>query len=74
MEAAGTFELGDLVVLKSGGPTMTAARIGSLYDPNEVSCVWFVGPRKYEGEFPRNALRKFVAMRRPAAVRSVFLR
>ena len=40
---------GDLVVLKSGGPTMTVDSVNtSIFDDNKVTgivCVWFVGDR-----------------------------
>ncbi len=44
------FNPGDLVVLKSGGPTMTVEKTGKLHmtDEDAVWCVWFekVGGRQ----------------------------
>ena len=44
---------GDLVVLKSGGPTMTVDTVNTdIFDDNKITgvlCVWFVGEN---GECP----------------------
>jgi len=54
------FKLGDVVILKSGGPLMTVEALGhqtysSLPDP--VKCVWFVEKKKEVAIFPAAALR-----------------
>lgn len=35
-----TFSVGDVVILKSGGPRMTVARV----ENNKAWCVWFAKP------------------------------
>jgi uncharacterized protein YodC (DUF2158 family) len=52
---ADSFSLGDVVQLKSGGPTMTVNSI----DDNEVECVWFVKDQQQYGSFPAVVLRKY---------------
>jgi uncharacterized protein YodC (DUF2158 family) len=47
------FEVGDIVVLKSGGPDMTVASVG----PEAVVCVWFDGKRQRDGLFAFALLR-----------------
>ena len=51
---------GDLVVLKSGGPTMTVDAVNtSVFDDNKitgVSCVWFVGDKLQRVRFDHNAV------------------
>jgi uncharacterized protein YodC (DUF2158 family) len=51
---------GDLVVLKSGGPTMTVDAVNtSVFDDNKitgVSCVWFVGDKLQRVRFDLNAI------------------
>jgi len=37
-ESSQKFKIGDVVQLKSGGPTMTVSKFG---DDNRVYCVWF---------------------------------
>lgn len=50
MSTKGTYAVGDLVVLKSGGPVMTVFEIS----PNglHVNCNWFVGGKLNRGNFP----------------------
>jgi uncharacterized protein YodC (DUF2158 family) len=38
-----TLQIGDLVRLKSGGPTMTVVAEGGRSDPGVVDCAWFGG-------------------------------
>ncbi len=38
-----TFSLGDIVFLKSGGPSMTVVQIDSSETPQPVTVGWFVG-------------------------------
>lgn len=46
------FKTGDLVKLKSGGPTMT---VQSVVD-DRVYCQWFAGSKLDSGSFPRESL------------------
>jgi uncharacterized protein YodC (DUF2158 family) len=54
------FKSGDLVVLKSGGPTMTVDAVNtSIFDDNVVAgivCVWFVGDKLERVRFERDAI------------------
>jgi uncharacterized protein YodC (DUF2158 family) len=49
-----TFQPGEMVELKSGGPDMTVEAI----QPNLVCCIWFVGADVKRGQFPPAALKK----------------
>jgi uncharacterized protein YodC (DUF2158 family) len=51
-----SFNVGDLVALKSVSPTMTVSAIGTTM----VSCVWFDGSKKFQETFPPNALEHWV--------------
>lgn len=52
-----SFEIGAVVMLKSGGPTMTVTRTGrGPQGKTFVSCVWFVGEKTENGSFPPEAL------------------
>jgi uncharacterized protein YodC (DUF2158 family) len=50
-----TIEIGAIVRLKSGGPRMTAGKIGAEGRPESVQCMWF--PTDFNGMFghPDNA-------------------
>lgn len=50
-------KIGEVVVLKSGGPNMTVVSKSALSDTTDVNCSWFEGPILYNGAFPREALR-----------------
>ena len=54
------FKSGDLVVLKSGGPTMTVDAVNtSIFDDSKVTgivCVWFVGDRLERVRFEHDAI------------------
>src|SRR5437660_1025798 len=54
------FKSGDLVVLKSGGPTMTVEAVNtSIFDDSKVTgivCVWFVGDRLERVRFEHDAI------------------
>ncbi len=53
------FKIGDVVALKSGGPSMTINNIGdySPLGPNPgVSCIWFDSAKKLEDVFHPDAL------------------
>ena len=54
------FEVGNLVRLKSGGPTMTVERLVSTWNqtqPKNVSCSWFNSKdEKHTAEFHQDTL------------------
>src|SRR5260221_1965985 len=51
---------GDLVVLRSGGPTMTVDTVNTdIFDDNKITgvlCVWFVGEKLERVRFDRRAI------------------
>src|SRR6188508_2511314 len=51
---------GDLVVLKSGGPTMTVDTVNTdIFDDNKITgilCVWFVGKKLERVRFDHRAV------------------
>jgi uncharacterized protein YodC (DUF2158 family) len=55
-----TLKPGDLVVLKSGGPTMTVDTVNTdIFDDNKITgvlCVWFVGKRLQRVRFDHGAI------------------
>jgi len=53
---AKNFEVGDTVVLKSGGPAMTITSIKPIGRPGEVRTTWFAGKKNESGFFPVEAL------------------
>ena len=57
---ADTFNVGDTVQLKSGGPIMTVTYFGpdQFGASQTVQCMWFVGPDQRTGQFPPGALNK----------------
>ena len=48
---SGTFNVGDVVQLKSGGPKMTVTAVPDERGPT-VGCVWFDGKTQVHGMFP----------------------
>ena len=54
------FKSGDLVVLKSGGPTMTVDTVNTdIFDDNKITgivCVWFVGEKLERVRFEQGTL------------------
>ena len=56
-----TLKTGDLVTLKSGGPTMTIEEgtdgIGCLGITKRVACLWFAGSKLETGMFPIESLQ-----------------
>jgi len=62
-----TFQVGDVVQLKSGGVRMTVEEI----DGNDVTCVWFEGKKAERNIFAAGVLQKYtpqqpgVVSRRP---------
>lgn len=56
-----SFAIGDVVILKSGSPTMTVVDIGDYgpLGPNPgVKCFWFVGGAKKEDVFDPRTLSR----------------
>jgi uncharacterized protein YodC (DUF2158 family) len=49
------FKVGDIVVLRSGGPEMTFERVG-FFSPDTIEWQWFGGRKLEEGRFPRAPL------------------
>jgi len=47
-------KVGDVVMLKSGGPLMT---VESLSQAMKAFCIWFDGPIRYEGYFVLETLK-----------------
>ena len=54
------FKAGDVVKLKSGGPTMTVKQVGKFgYDEHEsAECQWFDGTKPMSETFPLTSLNK----------------
>lgn len=57
---AAKFKPGDIVQLKSGGPSMTVAE-ESKYDRGEYICIWFKGASKEKGSFVADILKPYEA-------------
>jgi uncharacterized protein YodC (DUF2158 family) len=55
------FKSGDLVVLKSGGPTMTVDTVNTdIFDDDKITgvlCVWFVGDKLQRVRFDPGAIK-----------------
>lgn len=49
---------GELVVLKSGGPTMTVTSVGDHWGEQTAWCSWFDGKKPENATFPVVALKK----------------
>lgn len=56
-----TFQLGDVVVLKSGGPQMTVSAVGESNTTGQglVWCVWFEKSDKHSDSFPQETLKQY---------------
>jgi uncharacterized protein YodC (DUF2158 family) len=52
-----SFNVGDTVQLKSGGPDMTVTRIGTAGGEPMVWCAWFEGTKDAYALFPPHALK-----------------
>lgn len=50
-----TYKVGDVVVLKSGGPEMT---VYEIQNSDYVNCTWFVGDKPQYASFPSGVLEK----------------
>jgi uncharacterized protein YodC (DUF2158 family) len=48
-----SFNIGDVVRLKSGSPLMT---VTSEYNPKAIQCEWFERHQAYKQNFPEGAL------------------
>lgn len=54
------FELGDTVVLKSGGPQMTIKKLDTSSSGDDIKrahCLWFNNCEVLEGAFPLHTLK-----------------
>jgi uncharacterized protein YodC (DUF2158 family) len=51
-----SYQPGDVVCLKSGGPDMTVEAVLQAGDATIVTCVWFVDKTLYRTELPVSAL------------------
>jgi uncharacterized protein YodC (DUF2158 family) len=55
-----TFKVGDVVVLKSGGPAMTVQEVidpfGVKHQSESFRCQWFSGKKLESGIFPLESL------------------
>jgi uncharacterized protein YodC (DUF2158 family) len=64
---------GDLVVLKSGGPTMTVDTVNTdIFDDNKITgvlCVWFVGDKLERVRFDHKAIEPAAAPKASAKKR-----
>jgi uncharacterized protein YodC (DUF2158 family) len=58
MAGKDTFKVGDLVILKSGGPVMTILSVGGRFssEADSYHCGWFSGKKNESDYFPHNAL------------------
>ena len=52
-----SFNVGDTVRLKSGGPDMTVMRVGTAGGESMVWCAWFEGTKDAYGLFPPETLK-----------------
>jgi uncharacterized protein YodC (DUF2158 family) len=50
--------VGDVVVVKSGGPRMTVSHIEDRYGTITAWCVWFEKNKNFESTFPVVSLEK----------------
>ena len=50
------FEIGDTVILKSGGPIMTVVEVGAG-STGSIACRWYEGKKFLTDHFPLAALR-----------------
>ncbi len=59
-----TYNIGDQVVIKSGGPTMTVEKPVCNHSSGEFigtyKCQWFAGKKLDTGTFPEASLEAFV--------------
>ncbi|SIS85811.1 YodC family protein [Phaeovulum vinaykumarii] len=57
------FKPGDIVQLKSGGPSMTVSEVATNYKGNFTGyqCEWFKGASKESAHFTEETLQAYVA-------------
>ena len=60
MATENEFNVGDVVMLKTGGPRMTVEGIGSALDEKAVNCVWFDRSKRVRESFDAAVLEKEV--------------
>lgn len=56
------FKIGDVVMLKSGGPNMTVKNIGEytfINHPKGLCCIWFEGTKKNEDIFHPDSVEPY---------------
>jgi uncharacterized protein YodC (DUF2158 family) len=58
MATENEFNVGDVVMLKTGGPRMTVEGIGSALDENAVNWVWLDGSKRVRESFDAAVLEK----------------
>jgi uncharacterized protein YodC (DUF2158 family) len=51
-----SYQPGEVVCLKSGGPDMTIESVQTAGDVTTVTCVWFVDKTLYRTDLPVSAL------------------
>jgi uncharacterized protein YodC (DUF2158 family) len=51
-----SYQPGEVVCLKSGGPDMTIETVQQISDVATVTCVWFVDKTLYRTDLPVSAL------------------
>jgi uncharacterized protein YodC (DUF2158 family) len=49
-------KVGDVVVLKSGGPSMTVESIDVYGGQTKAKCIWFDGPKRQDAVFALDVL------------------
>ena len=54
---ADQIKVGDVVALKSGGPSMTVNSIADHYGTLTAWCAWFDGKKQSTGTFPVTSLK-----------------
>lgn len=53
---ANSFNVGDVVCLKSGGPAMTVTKVGQSEGETFIWVKWFNGTKMQSDTFPANAV------------------
>lgn len=56
MPKAHQFKVGDVVMLKSGGPEMTVNEVGESLGEPLVRCTWFAGKKNERASFKPETL------------------
>jgi uncharacterized protein YodC (DUF2158 family) len=56
------FQIGDVVILRSGGPAMTVRKIGNeAFGRRSIWCIWFDKTTKAQAAFDIEVLQKHLA-------------